>query len=308
MKNWFRFHRDLGWQLLALYLLLIIPFLVTLWFFDTVVGERIQNDVAANDLSLARAIAQETDLSISNALIAVQELARYPGVIDADKKSMESLFSVILNTRPDVNLVYRLDADGIMLYHYPVGPGSTLGIDFSFRDYYQRALESTTPLVSKGRISPTTEQAVATAVMPIRSADGRFLGLVGTNIRLKSLSETLTAIVSEHQTVEGLQLAILDSSAQIIAYPDSELLLHPASDLLPGIYEHVLAGESGTITTTGPDDEERLYTYAPSADRAFEMNVNLCFGNLVIYGIEVFHKRLPVCLPDFTLRVRNRAR
>ena len=178
MKNWFRFHRDLGWQLLALYLLLIIPFLVTLWFFDTVVGERIQNDVAANDLSLARAIAQETDLSISNALIAVQELARYPGVIDADKKSMESLFSVILNTRPDVNLVYRLDADGIMLYHYPVGPGSTLGIDFSFRDYYQRALESTTPLVSKGRISPTTEQAVATAVMPIRSADGRFLGLV----------------------------------------------------------------------------------------------------------------------------------
>ena len=263
MKNWFRFHRDLGWQLLALYLLLIIPFLVTLWFFDTVVGERIQNDVAANDLSLARAIAQETDLSISNALIAVQELARYPGVIDADKKSMESLFSVILNTRPDVNLVYRLDADGIMLYHYPVGPGSTLGIDFSFRDYYQRALESTTPLVSKGRISPTTEQAVATAVMPIRSADGRFLGLVGTNIRLKSLSETLTAIVSEHQTVEGLQLAILDSSAQIIAYPDSELLLHPASDLLPGIYEHVLAGESGTITTTGPDDEERLYTYAP---------------------------------------------
>ena len=124
-------------------------------------------------------------------------------------------------------------------------------------------LLSTQPLVSKGRISPTTEQAVATAVMPIWSADGQFLGLVGTNIKLESLSSTLSEIVSEHQTEEGLQIAILDSSAQIIAYPDSKLLLRPAHDLLPDIYERVLAGESGTSTTTDLTNEERLFTYAP---------------------------------------------
>ncbi|MBN1452581.1 MAG: GAF domain-containing protein [Anaerolineales bacterium] len=263
MQRWFRFHRDLGLQLLALYLLLIIPFLATLWFFDTVVGERIQNDVVTNDLSLARAIAQETELSINNALKAVEELAKYPGVIAASPTAMENSFSILLRTRPDVNLVYRLDSDGIMLYHYPVGPGSTVGTDFSFRDYYLRALKSTQPLVSQGRISPTTEQAVATAVMPIWSADGSFLGLVGTNIRLESLSDTLSAIVSEHQAEEGLQLVILDSSAQIIAYPDPTLLLQPASVLMPNSYGHVLAGESGTVTETDPSHEERLYTYAP---------------------------------------------
>jgi len=263
MQRWLRFHRDLGLQLLALYLLLIIPFLITLWVFDFLIGERIRNDVAANDLSLARAIAQETDLSLSNAMTAVEELTKYPGVIDADVHAMEELFGVILNTRPDVNLVYRLDAKGIMLYHYPAGPVSTLGTDFSFRDYYQRALTSTEPLISKGRISPTTEQAVATAVMPIWSEDGRFLGLVGTNIKLASLSNTLSEIVSEHQATEGLQLAILDSSSQIIAYPDPELLLHQASDLFPDIYKQVLAGKSGTVTIGARNDEERLYTYAP---------------------------------------------
>jgi PAS domain S-box-containing protein len=263
MRRWLKFHRDLGLQLLALYLLLIIPFLITLWVFDQIVGDRIRNDVTANDLSLARAIAQETDLSISNALAAVEELANYPGVVAEDIEAMQSLFSVTLKTHPDVNLVYRLAPDGIMLYHYPEEPGSTLGVDFSFRDYFQRALESTKPLVSKGRISPTTEQAVATAVMPIWSTDGRFLGLVGMNIRLESLSNTLSEIVSEHQAVEGVQLIILDSSAQIIAYPDPELLLHPAGDLLPDIYERVLAGQSGTITTVDLNDEERLYTYAP---------------------------------------------
>ena len=263
MRRWFRFHRDLGLQLLALYLLLIVPFLATLWFFDAAIGERIQNDVAANDLSLARAIAQETELSINNALNAVEELAKYPGVIAADPAAMENAFSILLNTRPDVNLVYRLDANGVMLYHYPTGPGSTVGIDFSFRDYYLRALKSKQPLISKGRISPTTEQPVATAVMPIWSADGHFMGLVGTNIRLESLSDTLSAIVSEYQAEGGLQLAILDSSAQIIAYPDPELILHPASDLVPDVYKRVLAGMSGTITTSAPNGDERLYTYAP---------------------------------------------
>lgn len=263
MQRWFRFHRDLGLQLFFLYLLLIIPFLVTLWGFDSLIGERIQNDVASNDLSLARAIAQETDLSINNALAAVEELANYPGVIAANEVDMRNLFSVVLNTRPDVNLVYRLDSNGIMLYHYPEGPGSTVGTDFSFRDYFQSALKSTRPLVSQGRISPTTEQAVATAVMPLWSENGRFLGLIGTNIRLQSLSSTLTEIVSEHQAEEGLQLVILDSSAQIIAYPDSELLLHPANDLMPDIYQQVLAGASGTVAAFSPDSEKRLYTYAP---------------------------------------------
>ena len=292
MQRWFRFRHDLGLQLLALYLLLIIPFLLTLWFFDTVVGERIQNDVATNDLSLARAIAQETDLSISNALAAVEELAKYPGVIDADPAAMENSFSILLRTRPDVNLVYRLDSNGIMLYHYPVGPGSTLGTDFSFRDYFQSALKSEKPLVSKGRISPTTEQAVATAVMPIWSEDGRFLGLVGTNIKLESLSNTLSEIVSEHQAAEGLQLAILDSSAQIIAYPDPELLLHPAGDLIPSIYKRVLAGQSGTVTTTDRNDEERLYTYAPIQEIGW--GVIISRPTATAFATQIFLRRIVI--------------
>ncbi len=263
MRRWLSFHRDLGLQLFVLYLLLVLPFLLTLWVFDRVVGDRIRTDVAANDLSLARAIAQETNLSIDNALIAVGELASYPGVIHSNTQEMDRLFSVLLRTRPDVNLVYRLDADGIMVYHYPVGPGSTVGVDFSFRDYYQRALTSGNPLVSKGRISPTTNQAVATAVMPIRDSHGDFLGLVGTNIRLESLSKTISEIISEHQAAEGLQIAILDSSAQIIAYPDSGFLLLPAGDLFPQIFYRVLAGESGTTTIEDLEGDERLYTYAP---------------------------------------------
>src|SRR5574340_723873 len=177
-----RIPRDLGLQLFVLYLLLIVPFLASLVFFDQFVGRRIRADVEADDLALVRAIAQETDLSIRNSLEAVRGLSGYPGVMAADIEQMDPLFALLANTRPDVNLVYRLDERGMMLYHYPVGPGSTVGTDFSFRSYFQQALISHEPFISEGRISPTTEQAVATAVMPLWSANGKFLGLVATNI------------------------------------------------------------------------------------------------------------------------------
>jgi PAS domain S-box-containing protein len=187
---------------------------------------------------------------------------------------MESVFSVIMNTSPDINLVYRLDAQGIMLYHYPTGPGSTVGDDFSFRDYFLRALQTDQPLVSQGRISPTTNQAVATAVMPLWSADGEFLGLVGANIRLESLGKTLTAVISEHQAEEGLQVIILDSADQVIAYPDSQFLLRPAGDIIPESYLVNFTGESHSQIMSAPDGEERLYTHTPVSGINWEVVVS----------------------------------
>jgi PAS domain S-box-containing protein len=274
MQRWLAFHRDLGLQLFALYLLLIIPFLVTLWVFDGLIGVRIREDVQASDLSLAQSISQEVDISIAKALSTVEGLSTYAGVIRADTIEMEEVFSVIVNTSSDINLVYRLDAKGIMLYHYPVGPTSTVGDDFSFRGYFQQALETDKPLVSEGRISPTTNQAVATAVMPIWSANGKFLGLVGANIRLESLSQALTAIISEHQTDEGLQVVILDSAGQVIAYPESGFLLRPADSIVPTGYLADFGNEQPSQIVSAPDGEQRLYTHAPVSDIHWEVVVS----------------------------------
>lgn len=274
MRRWFAFHRDLGLQLLALYLLLIVPFLVTLLIFDGLIGVRIREDVQASDLSLAQSISQEVELAISQALATVQGLANYHEVIQSDPAGMEEVFQVIINTSPDINLVYRLDDNGIMVYHYPVGPTSTVGDDFSFREYFQQALLTDKPLVSEGRISPTTDQAVATAIMPLWSPEGRFLGLVGANMRLESLSQTLTAVISEHQTEDGLQVTILDSADQIIAYPDSQFWLRPAKEIIPTSYiAQMNTGEHSSIKDS-PDGEERLYTHAPVSNINWEVIVS----------------------------------
>lgn len=292
MHRWPAFHRDLGLQLFALYLLLIIPFLITLWIFDGLIGVRIRQDVQASDLSLAQSISQEADRAISKALITVQGLADYPQVIASDQAGMEEIFRVIIDTSPDTNLIYRLDAKGIMIYHYPTGPTSTVGEDFSFRGYFQRALRTNEPFVSEGRISPTTKQAVATAVMPIWSETGDFLGLVGANIRLESLSQTLTAILAEHQTEDGLQVIILDSVNQIIAYPDPRYLLESATRLIPNddLQRVVSTGENHSQIIDSPDGEERLYTHVPVSGIQWQVIVSR--PTSAAFGTQIMLRRI----------------
>ena len=59
MRRWLSLRKDVGFQLLALYLLLIVPVLLGLVGLSRVVGSRIRQNVEANDLSLARAILKD---------------------------------------------------------------------------------------------------------------------------------------------------------------------------------------------------------------------------------------------------------
>ncbi len=254
---------DLGLQLLTLYVLFVGPVVLAALIFDHLASRRLEADIKAADLALARAIAQETNTTLDYALQTVEDLAHYPEVIRADPAGMERLFSVILNARPDVNLVYRLDARGIMLFHYPLGPGSTVGQDFSFRDYFKRALTSHQPVISQGRISPTTEQPVTTAVMPLWSPDNQFLGVVATNIKLQALSDTLAAIVAEYQPDKSLNVVIVDIAGQVIAHPEPAQLLNPFQDNQPQVVEPVLAGKSGNLISQNAERGETLYSFVP---------------------------------------------
>lgn len=268
--------RDLGLQLLALYLLFVGPMVLASLTFDHLASQRLEADIKAGDLSLARAIAQETDTTMSHALQAIEQLAQFPAVVQSDPAGMEELFGNLMSARPEVNLVYRLDAQGIMQFHYPTEPGSTVGWDFSFRDYYQKALYKHEPLLSLGRISPTTDQPVATAVMPLWDANNKFLGLVATNIKLESLSNTLTSIAAGHRAEENFQIIIIDAAGRVIArpYPTRDTLLLDMSADLPEIVGAVLTGKSDNLIAPDFSGNDILYSYVPVSNAGWGVIVS----------------------------------
>lgn len=258
----FRFRQDLTFQLLMLYAVFVGLVIGAMLIFSRIAAQRLQTDVKAADLALARAIAQETNAVMNGALEAVQQLGEYTAVIESDPAGMEEIFQTVLRSRTDVNLIYRLDSSGTMLFHVPIGPESTVGDDFSFRDYFQRAQTDKTPLASLGRISPTTNQAVATAVMPLWDGD-QFLGLVATNIKLQSMSHTLVSIAQEYPPQEGFQIQIVDSAGQIIAHSDPRLLLQDAGQTIPDVTNAVLNQKAGNQILAGPDGANYLHSYVP---------------------------------------------
>ena len=255
------FQRDLSIQLLTLYLLLVIPALTAMLIFDVFTGRQIQNEVKTSDLTLTRAMAKETDQRLQNELAVVENLSKYQAVISSDSGEMGTIFSIVSGTHPDFNLVYRLTSTGLMQYHFPIGPSSTVGTDFSYREYFKRAQLSFSPLMSEGRISPTTQQPVATALMPIRSVNGEFQGLVAANIRLESLSATLREILTEHTPQEAFQIFIIDHSGQIIAHAQSSEILRKVTDISPSLKNLGPAQNNTNLIANDMQGTEYLYTY-----------------------------------------------
>jgi PAS domain S-box-containing protein len=262
----FPLRRDLGSQLLAISLGFVGLLILVAIFFDSFARRQLQEDVSAANLALAQAIAQETNAMMDNSLQTVRELGHYPAVKSSDPAEMAILFQTLMKGRNDINLTYRLDEKGVMQFHYPIGPESTVGTDFSFRDYFQRALESHEPLISKGRVSPTTNEPVATTVMPLWDEEDRFLGLVGTNLRLQTLSNTLTGIADRYGDDSQFELFILDHAGQTVAHSVADNLLQDSGVQFPEVTTAVLGGQSGTLIENYPTGEPYLYSYVPIPD------------------------------------------
>jgi PAS domain S-box-containing protein len=259
----FSIRKDLNIQLIFLYLLFVVPVVLAVLVFEGFSVDRLEADSKAADLALARAIAQETDINLRSALQAVRNLGEYPEVKRANILGMDRLFQMVIDSRPDIGLVFRLDSRGSMLYHYPHELESNLGEDYSSWDYYQRALLTTQAILSKGRISRTNGRPVATAVMPLWDEKATFLGLVATNINLESLSQTLEKIAAEYAETEQFQVLIVDATGQIIAHPDSSQLLTNILSSQPEVTEAVLLGRSGNHIGDDQSGEERLFSYVP---------------------------------------------
>lgn len=254
---------DLGFQLMMLYIIFVGLVVTLTLFFARATRQRLEADIKAADLALARSIAQETDVAMRNALLAVRELATSEAVLDANRTKMEDLFATVMKARPDISYIHRLDSQGFMLFHYPMGSTPYFGSDFSYQDYFQRAQITTQALISKGSISPITNQPVASAVMPLWDERAQFKGLIATNIKLESLSLTLNKIANEYSPEEEFQVVIIDSTGQIIAHPNSEKLLTDMPQSQSTIVNAVLLGKASNIISYDESGREILYSFVP---------------------------------------------
>src|SRR5215471_8189745 len=132
--------RSLLFQLLSIYLLFVVIVLLAGYGVNTVIENKLSNDVQASDEALSQEIALETSLHLQNAqqsLVLLGNLA-----IQADTpKAMESILHTFYAACNDVDQVSWLDPVGTIRVSWP--PGKVMiGAEFSPPSVVQRALNS----------------------------------------------------------------------------------------------------------------------------------------------------------------------
>ncbi len=321
------FSQDLRWQLLSLYLLSVVLVFAAGLNFAATTNKQLTAETEFTDLALAQAIAQETQSSIQPPIQAVQFLAQQPGVLEIDEAAMAELFEIIQETSPEYNLVYRHDSNGNMVYHYPEGPNTTVGVNFAFRPYSQRAFAMHEPFVSLGRISATMQEPVATVVNPLWDGE-EYLGIVAINIDLPNFSQNLSDLIHRQNINKpSLEIFVIDQSGQILASLEPDLLLTSINELFPELLTTTLPLSAGSSIERDAAGRELLFSYAPVAEaewtvivsrptdvafetlnrfqRGFQILLAIYLGIGIAFWI-VFSRRMIIPLQAITAYIKGR--
>ncbi|GCF07113.1 hypothetical protein KDI_06770 [Dictyobacter arantiisoli] len=182
-------------QLLSVYLLFIIVVLLGGVGVDTVVERQLQNDAQASELALAQDIALDTSQQIhdaESALVALSNLALQSPSSD----TTATIFHIFQSIHSDVDHVYWLDPVGNLR---GIWPQDNLGVgsEFSPTQIVDLARMATGPVFEVGIAVETTFNAGVIIAEPMRTSDGRLVGIVADSLSLVGLSTPLTKILPD---------------------------------------------------------------------------------------------------------------
>lgn len=268
------FSKDLRWQLLSLYLLSVVLVFAAGLRFATTTNRQLTGDTEFTDLALAQAIVQETQSSLQPPIQALRYLAEQPAVVEINTAAMAELFEIIQEASPEYNLVYRHDRNATMVYHYPEGPVTTIGENFAFRAYSQRANTMREPFVSLGRVSATLQEPVATVVNPLWNGQ-EYLGIVAINIDLPDFSQNLSDLIQRQNINKpSMEIYVVDQTGQILASLEPALLLTSINEIFPDLAAETLPLAAGNSIETDVDGRELLFSYAPVPEAAWTVIVS----------------------------------
>src|SRR5216683_1365952 len=251
-------------QLLSLYLLFVIPVLLGgagLYVFQQSVLT--QNAFQA-DLALSQAVALEVGTNLRAATEIDSELSTAQAAKDLNLKRLASVFANASHAHPDISLYFVCDPSGNMIINYPFSP-STIGQNFSSRDYFQGALKSDWPFISSGSISAITDTYVVSVAAHITNDKGRIIGVMVINLSLDKLTSRLNTVHQRLSPRSEVGLWVIDHMGQTIATTKGIFAFLNLPEDYNGLIlasHDALQGRAGNFITRA-QTRDWLYSYVP---------------------------------------------
>jgi signal transduction histidine kinase len=261
-------------QLLSLYLFFVIPVLMggaALYVFQQNV---LTQNAFQSDLGLAQAVALEVGANLRAAREIDTELSTAQAARDLDLKQLASVFANASQAHPDISLYFVCDPSGNMIINYPFSP-STIGQNFSSRDYFQGALKSASPFISSGSISAITDTYVVSIAAHITNDKGRIVGVMIINLSLDKLTSRLNTVHQRLSPRSEVGLWVIDHMGQTIATTKGIFAFLDLPEDYNGLIlasHDALQGKAGNLITHG-ETRDWLYSYVPIPEEGWAIVV-----------------------------------
>ena len=241
-------------RLILLFILFsCIPMLITSTVNNVTQLNTLKETSVQSNLLLSQQIGAGIKRNIDDNQGINATFAGMPAIKAMRVSSMASILKNFQDNNPQFELIAVLDKNGNQIARSSGKLGSRAD-----RDYFKAAIAGQ-QFTSKAYISATTNQLCVTVSCPIRNDNGEIVGVVASDITLKSIWD-----IADNITIGKTgYMDIVDSSGVVIAHPDKDRVMKKEDfSNLPYVAD-VISGKTGTVEAESSQQQDSLISYTP---------------------------------------------
>ena len=252
--------------------LVLIPLVVVGIFAVNKAADALSKSSESRALNIATDVAGAVNMVLEEQLTKTASLAMIPEFREAAMApALSAEEEQAINSRSRAILsglgayyqgLYVGRSDGI-LFAGTLEDGSAAwkGVDIRERDYFKQMLSTGKPVVSDALRSKVDGKPAVFAVAPLKSDDGRVVGILGLALKIDFLIEA----VSSKKIGETGYAYMINSDGMVVAHPKREYILElnlAKQDGLENIMHRMMDGETGVESYTFKGTE-KIAGFAP---------------------------------------------
>lgn len=239
--------------ILLLVLFSCVPMLITSTVNNVTQLNTLKETSLQSNLLLSQQIGAGIKRTIDDNQGINATFAGMPAIKAMRVSSMTSILKNFQDNNPQFELIAVIDKDGNQIARSSGKLGNRAD-----RDYFKAAIAGQA-YVSKAYISATTNQLCVTVSNPVRNDNGEIVGVVASDITLKSIWD-----IADNITIgKSGYMDIVDSSGVVIAHPDKDRVMKKENFTALPYVADVISGKSGMIEAESSQQQDSLISYAP---------------------------------------------
>jgi len=223
----------------------------------------IEQEISAEQFTLVSMLAEGIDTNIRFARdIIVRTADRVPANIVEDPEQAQFFLDSHLGSVSSLfdNGVFLFSAEGTIVAETPFKPGRR-GQDFSFREYFQRTVETDQPFISIPYFSSQTHgHPAVNFTAPIRNSEGELIGVLAGSLDLTQ--DNLLGRIAKTKIGKTGYLYLYSTDRLMIMHPKAERILKKDVPLGANIlFDQAINGFEGSGETVNSRGLHALATF-----------------------------------------------